>query len=61
MLALLRSCLLLFVLLGVSLHAHADETGPVPFVMQMTVATQMHSAGHSYKYKKSCKTLARRK
>ena len=37
MLALLRSCLLLFVLLGVSLHAHADETGPVPFVMQMTV------------------------
>lgn len=36
MLAVLRSCLLLFVLLGVSLHAHADKTGPVPFVMQMT-------------------------
>ena len=37
MFAVLRSCLLLFVLLGMSLHAHADETGPVPFVMQMTV------------------------
>lgn len=37
MLAVLRSCLLLFVLLGMSLHAHADKTGPVPFVMQMTV------------------------
>lgn len=37
MLALLRSSLLLFVLLGMSLHAHADKAGPVPFVMQMTV------------------------
>lgn len=37
MLAVLRSCPLLFVLLGMSLHAHADKTGPVPFVMQMTV------------------------
>ncbi|MBN8761727.1 MAG: hypothetical protein BGO61_13080 [Thiobacillus sp. 65-69] len=37
MLALLRASLLLFVLLGMSFHAHADKTGPVPFVMQMTV------------------------
>ncbi|MHB8916265.1 MAG: DsrE family protein [Thiobacillus sp.] len=37
MLALLRSSLMLCVLLGMSLHAHADKTGPVPFVMQMTV------------------------
>lgn len=37
MLALLRSSLLLFVLFGTSLHAQAGKTGPVPFVMQMTV------------------------
>lgn len=33
----LRFCLILFALLGLSLHAQAAETGPVPFVMQMTV------------------------
>lgn len=37
MLAVSRFCLLLFVLLGVSLNAHAHKTGPVPFVMQMTI------------------------
>jgi len=35
--ALLRLCLLLFVLLGVSLDARAADAGPIPFVMQMTV------------------------
>ena len=33
---LLRFCLLLFVLLGVSLHAQAADDGPIPFVMHMT-------------------------
>lgn len=37
MFALLRSSLLLFVLLGISMHAQATDAGPVPFVMQMTV------------------------
>jgi len=37
MLALLRSSLLLFVFLGMSLPAQATDAGPVPFVMQMTV------------------------
>ncbi|ARU31799.1 hypothetical protein CAP31_08975 [Sulfuriferula sp. AH1] len=36
MLVLLRFCLVLFVSLGVSLHAQAADTGPIPFVMQMT-------------------------
>jgi intracellular sulfur oxidation DsrE/DsrF family protein len=35
--ALLRFCLVLFALLGVSLHVQAADTGPIPFVMQMTV------------------------
>jgi len=34
---LLRFCLLMFVLPGMSLHAQAADTGPIPFVMQMTV------------------------
>lgn len=34
--ALLRFWLVLFVSLGVSLHAQAADTGPIPFVMQMT-------------------------
>ena len=37
MLALLRICLMLIASFGVNLHAQAADTGPIPFVMQMTV------------------------